>query len=83
MTGLFAQAAIGGTDGLFYGNPAQFGAQAFGIVVTIGWTVAGTLVSAGIVRIFTPLRATKQEEISGLDRSQHGESAYPSFNGLD
>jgi Amt family ammonium transporter len=83
MTGLFAQAQIGGVDGLLYGNPSQFAAQALGIAITIGWTVAGTLVSAGIVRIFTPLRATKEEEVTGLDRSQHGESAYPSFNGLD
>jgi Amt family ammonium transporter len=83
MTGLFAQASIGGVDGLVYGNPEQLGAQALGIVITIAWTVAGTLVSAGIVRIFTPLRATKHEEAIGLDTSQHGESAYPSFNGLD
>ncbi|MDR0519559.1 MAG: ammonium transporter [Clostridiales Family XIII bacterium] len=83
LTGVFAQAAIGGVDGLAYGNAAQLGAQALGIIITIGWTVAGTLVAAGIVRAFTPLRATKQEESVGLDRSQHGESAYPSFNGLD
>jgi Amt family ammonium transporter len=83
MTGIFAQYAIGGVDGLAYGNAAQLGAQALGIVVTIAWTVAGTLVAAGIVRIFTPLRATQQEETTGLDRTQHGESAYPSFNGLD
>jgi Amt family ammonium transporter len=83
LTGVFAQAAIGGVDGLAYGNPAQLGSQALGIIITIGWTVAGTLVAAGIARVFTPLRATQQEESVGLDRSQHGESAYPSFNGLD
>ncbi|MDR0817923.1 MAG: ammonium transporter [Clostridiales Family XIII bacterium] len=83
MTGLFAKAAIGGTDGLVYGAPVQLGKQALAIVITILVAVIGTLVAAGIARIFTPLRASKEEEISGLDSSQHGESAYPSFYGLD
>lgn len=33
--------------------------------------------------IFTPLRVDVSAEISGLDFSQHGENAYPSFNGFD
>jgi Amt family ammonium transporter len=83
MTGLFAQAAVGGTDGLVYGAPIQLGKQALAILITIVVAVLGTLIAAGIARIFTPLRASKDEEITGLDSSQHGESAYPSFYGLD
>lgn len=36
-----------------------------------------------LVKLFTPLRVTEYDERMGLDESQHGESAYPSFNGLD
>ena len=40
-------------------------------------------VCVAIVKIFTPLRVDVKDEQVGLDISQHGESAYPSFNGLD
>jgi Amt family ammonium transporter len=83
MTGIFADPAVGGTAGLVYGAPIQLGRQALAILITIVVAVVGTLIAAGIVRIFTTLRASKDEEAAGLDISQHGESAYPSFNGLD
>ena len=50
---------------------------------TIVVSVAGTLICAGIVRMFTKLRVEEHDEKIGLDMSEHGESAYPSFNGLD
>ena len=57
--------------------------QLVGIVVTIAVAVVGTFICLGIVRLFTPLRVTDREEKVGLDISEHGESAYPTFNGLD
>ena len=54
-----------------------------GIILTIAVAVVGTLICVAIVRIFTPLRVSVREEQVGLDISEHGESAYPSFNGLD
>ena len=53
------------------------------IVITIAVAIVGTLICIGIVRIFTPLRVDPKEEMVGLDASQHGENAYPSFNGFD
>ena len=85
-TGLFAQKSINSTarwDGLFFGDYHLFVAQLLGIVITIAIAVAGTFVCVAVVRIFTPLRVSPKEEQLGLDISQHGESAYPSFNGLD
>lgn len=85
-TGLFAQSSINDTarwNGLFFGDARLFGAQLAGIVITILFAVIGTLICVAIVRIFTPLRVDQKEEQIGLDLSQHGESAYPSFNGLD
>ena len=57
--------------------------QTIGIVVTAAVEVVGTLICMAVVRIFTPLRVDEREEKIGLDISQHGESAYPTFNGLD
>ncbi len=85
-TGLFARSSINSTaqwDGLVFGDIHLFVAQLIGIGITIAVAVVGTLICVGIVRIFTPLRVSVKEEQIGLDISQHGESAYPSFNGLD
>ena len=70
-------------DGLIFGEYWLFVAQIVGIVVTAAVAIVGTLICASIVKLFTPLRVTEYDERMGLDESQHGESAYPSFNGLD
>ena len=70
-------------DGLFFGDYHLFVAQIIGIVVTILVAVVGTLICLALVRLITPLRVDEKEENIGLDLSQHGESAYPTFNGLD
>ena len=70
-------------DGLVFGDVRLFAAQIIGILVTIAVAIVGTLICVAIVRIFTPLRVSVKEEQIGMDISQHGESAYPSFNGLD
>jgi Amt family ammonium transporter len=85
MTGLFADPTINeaASSGLFFGDAVQFKAQIGSIVITILVAVVGTLICAAITRIFTTLRVSKRDELTGLDRSQHGEMAYPSFTGLD
>ena len=70
-------------DGLVFGEPRLFTAQVISILVTIAVAVMGTLICIAIVRVFTKLRVEPKEELIGLDLTQHGESAYPSFNGLD
>lgn len=85
-TGLFGQSSINSVarwDGLVFGETQLFTAQVISILVTIAVAVVGTLICIGIVRIFTKLRVEPKEELIGLDLTQHGESAYPSFNGLD
>jgi len=83
MTGLFADPAVNNTTGLFFGDVAQLGRQALAIVISIAVAVVGTLICAGIVRAFTTLRVEKKHELTGLDVSEHGENAYPAYNGLD
>lgn len=85
-TGLFAKSSINPVarwDGLVFGDVHLFAVQVLSILITIAWAVAGALICIGIVRIFTPLRASEKEELLGMDATQHGESAYPSFNGFD
>lgn len=85
-TGLFGQTSINSVaqwDGLVFGDTRLFVAQIISILVTIAVAVVGTLICIGIIRIFTTLRVDQKDEAVGLDISQHGESAYPSFNGLD
>lgn len=85
-TGLFTQTSINDVarwNGLFFGNTQLFIAQIISIVVTIAVAIIGTLICIAIVRCFTTLRVSKQEEQKGLDISEHQENAYPSFNGLD
>jgi Amt family ammonium transporter len=84
LTGVFVNPSInGGKPGLIYGELAQFFAQVKGILITFVIVVLGTLLCAWVVKMLMPLRVERKEELIGLDISEHGESAYPSFAGLD
>ena len=85
-TGLFGQSSINSVaqwDGLVFGETRLFTAQIISILVTIAAAVVGSLICIGIIRIFTKLRVDEKDELVGLDVTQHGENAYPSFNGFD
>ena len=85
-TGLFGLSSINDVaqwNGLVFGDSRLFVAQIIGIVVSIAVAVVGTLICAGIAKLFGPLRVSEKEEKVGLDISEHNENAYPSFNGLD
>ena len=85
-TGLFGQSSINSVaqwDGLVFGETRLFVAQIISILVTIAVAVVGSLICIGIIRIFTKLRVDEKDELVGLDVTQHGENAYPSFNGFD
>lgn len=77
-TGLFATTTInpGAHDGLFYGNPAQFGVQLLTVVVSAGFAFVVTFVLAKVIAAVWGLSVTEQEEEVGLDISEHGERAY-------
>ncbi len=77
-TGIFASAAVNaaGTDGLIYGSGILLAKQAAAVGVV--WVVAfvGTWVIAKAVNAAIGLRVKQEEEVVGLDISQHGERAY-------
>ncbi len=67
-------------NGLIFGDYHLFLAQLESILVTIVVAVVGTLICVGIVKLFTKtLRVSDKEEKLGLDSTQHGETAYPSY----
>jgi ammonium transporter, Amt family len=86
-TGIFAKSSINSAakwDGLIYGETRLFVAQLISIGVTIALAVVGTIVIMFILKaIMKEIRVTPREEAEGLDIAQHGESAYPSFTGMD
>ncbi|MBN2371667.1 MAG: ammonium transporter [Vicinamibacteria bacterium] len=77
-TGLFATTAVNpaGRDGLFYGNPAQLWIQFVGVLSGWALAIAGTFVILKTISLFTSLRVTEEEEVTGLDLALHGEAAY-------
>jgi Amt family ammonium transporter len=77
-TGLFATKAVNpaGADGLFYGNPGQLATQAIGVVATLLFCFVGAFILLKVTDVLVGLRADEEDEISGLDLSQHSERAY-------
>ena len=77
-TGLFASKAINaaGGDGLFFGNPGQLLVQALSVLVTMVFAFVGSLLLLKIVDAVIGLRVHEEDEMLGLDLSQHDESAY-------
>jgi len=73
-TGLFA--AFGGAEGLFKGNAAQFGDQVVAVAATIAFSFTVTYVILRVLDATMGLRVSEEEEIVGIDISQHGERAY-------
>ena len=76
MLAFFGQASLGGL-GKVKAIGAQLGIQATGLGVTIVWSAVATVIIALIVRQTIGLRVSEEQEYEGLDRSEHGENAYP------
>ena len=74
LAGVFATAAIGGTPGLLEDNPRQLLIQLYGVGVTLAWSGGVTFLLLKLVGVFVPLRVSQQQELEGLDISQHGEA---------
>jgi len=80
--GLFANPdAPAGLEGLFYtGNAKLLGIQVIGIIAILGWTAALMTLTFLIIRKTVGLRVSAEEEIKGLDSTEHGlPSAYADF----
>jgi Amt family ammonium transporter len=77
-TGLFASKLINpdGANGLFFGNPKQFLIQVAAVGVTLVYSFVASLILYKIVDWIVGMRVSEKDEITGLDLTQHNESAY-------
>jgi Amt family ammonium transporter len=73
--------APAGLSGLFYtGSFKLLGVQTLGIVAVLGWTAALMTLTFFILKKTVGLRVSPDEEVRGLDRTEHGlPSAYADF----
>jgi len=76
FTGIFASAAIGGTDGLLFGNPKQLGIQLVSVAASWIYSFVVTFIILKLLDAVIGLRVTEEEEVQGLDLTQHGEAGY-------
>ena len=89
--GLFATSsspafeAAGIKEGLFYGGGfEQLGLQAIGVVAVLAWTAVTITITFLAIKSTVGLRVTEEEEIVGLDATEHGlPSAYAGFSIMD
>jgi Amt family ammonium transporter len=77
-TGLFASARINpaGQDGVFAGNPPLLGIQAIALSFVLGYVCVYTWIILKIVDFTVGLRVAEEDEVEGLDQTQHGEKGY-------
>lgn len=90
MVGLFSATEYsyaGGVmpKGLFYGGGFKLlGIEILGVVSVIAWVSITMLIIFTIIKKTVGLRASQEEELAGLDVSEHGlESAYADFVSMD
>ena len=86
LTGVFASSAVnpifkdarGNTlaSGVLEGNPHQLLNQMLGVAIAWGLAIVGTLIILKVVDVTIGLRVNEEEEVQGLDLSQHGEEGY-------
>jgi len=70
-------------NGLFFGDGRLFIAQISGIAITIVFSAVMTFLIIKVIKVFMNIRVESSVETEGLDVAEHGETAYPAFNGFD
>ncbi|KXT84551.1 Ammonium transporter [Streptococcus sp. DD11] len=86
MTALFTSPQLtpeAGNYGLFFGSSHLLLATLAAIALTLVWSALIAWLLIRLIGMFTPLRVSDRAEALGLDDSEHEETAYPTFMGLD
>jgi len=86
LTGVFAASTVNPifkdaqgnalASGLIEGNPLQLLNQLMGVAISWVLAIVGTLLILKLVDVTVGLRVSEEEEVQGLDLSQHGEEGY-------
>lgn len=78
--GLFAEEAFGGTNGLFYGGGAgQLGTQFVGVLAAFAFVFPTSFIVFKVIDMTIGMRASDEDQIRGLDISEHAAAGYPDF----
>jgi Amt family ammonium transporter len=82
LTGVFAQKLINsaGADGLLAGNASQLVIQLIAVAATATYAFVMTVILLKVIDVVMGVRVRKEEEVLGLDLTQHGEEAYPDMD---
>ena len=75
-TGIFAVAAVGGGAGLIDGEAGQLARQLTGIGATWAYSFVATFLILKVLDLLLGVRVSDEEEVMGVDVSQHGERGY-------
>ena len=79
LTGVFATSVVTGdpnSTGIFDGNSGQMMIQIVSVVAAVGFSAVGTLILVKLLDAVMGLRVSEDQEVQGLDISQHGEEGY-------
>jgi Amt family ammonium transporter len=79
LLGFFADKSVNalGADGVFFGGGGSLlGDQFVAVIATIVYSFVVSLVLAKVIDLVIGLRVTDEDEVQGLDLSQHAETAY-------
>jgi Amt family ammonium transporter len=78
--GLFAESAFGGTDGLFFGGGmGQLGTQFVGVIAAFAFVFPVSFIIFKVIDMTVGMRASDEDQIRGLDISEHAAAGYPDF----
>jgi ammonium transporter, Amt family len=77
--GIFADGTYGGVSGLIVGNTSQMIAQLIDMATVAVWAFGTGYILFALLKHTVGLRASREEELAGMDISEHGYSAYPEF----
>ncbi|NJR69879.1 MAG: ammonium transporter [Synechococcales cyanobacterium CRU_2_2] len=84
VNGIWGTLAVGLFDkgaGLLTGHgPTQLLAQIVGVITVAGWSVLTSVILWSVIRAIFGMRVSEEEEIVGLDISEHGMEAYSGFS---
>jgi Amt family ammonium transporter len=77
MVGVFSDGTYGGVQGLITGHGGQLVLQLIDIIVLVAWVGITMTTTFWIIKKTIGLRASRKEELNGLDIPEHGMEAYP------
>ena len=78
MLGVLGTTAVNaaGANGLYHGNASFFVKQAVAVTATAAYAFIFSYIMLFVINKFTPVKTSENEEETGLDEAQHGETAY-------